>query len=121
MDASFFPPQPLAAHHAHYTRHGRFCATKDNNPFGTRYTLSSRSGHIYGRLVKLDICGTHRIDMPEGTFRDFFGAKGVKQGIIPVVVRIDKPYLAIYHSRRKHKTHTNKAHTHTTHKGKKSC
>ncbi|WP_317204493.1 hypothetical protein [Janthinobacterium sp.] len=102
MDASFFPPQALAAPHAHYRSHGLFCATKDRMPFGTGYTLSSRSGHIYGRVVKLDICGRHRIDLPEGTFRDFFGKAGVRQGVVPVIVRIDKPYIAAYRGKRKH-------------------
>lgn len=88
LNASNFPRQAVAMPGAHYHLHGMQCATKDRMPFGTQYELASRSGHIYGRVTKVDICGRHRVDLPTGTFVDFFGRSGLRRGLVPCVVRI---------------------------------
>lgn len=85
---SHFAPQRLAAPGVRYRSHARICATRDGLPFGTSYELTSRSGRRLGVVVKADICGMHRIDLPTGTFRDLFGSEGIRRGIVPVRYRV---------------------------------
>ncbi len=84
---SHFPPQPLASG-MHYRAHARICATRDGLPFGTRYLLTDRHGRRLGVFTKADICGRHRVDIPNTTFRDLFGAAGMKMGVVPVQCRV---------------------------------
>lgn len=92
--------------HFHYRADGHFCALPNRRDLGHYVLLSSRHGTPLGRFLVADVCGTSgRCDIPTSTFRNLFGAAGMRRGLVPVTVtRIGGAWRGGYgpHTHRKH-------------------